>query len=263
MHRSQGRDHFTQLEPFFDQGLIEEVIGLIKAGKEASVYCCRAGAALTTPRDESRGFVTGAGLVAAKVYRGQQYRFKNDAVYQEARDRELGLRGSALRAFEKRRHSATGRQVQAGTWQHREYGCLAELYDAGADVPRPIASSENAILMEYLGDEDEAAQQLNRVRLDIAEAGPLFQRVMNNIELFLALNRVHGDLSPHNILYWRGEVRVIDFPQATDPRFNRHCHDLLSRDIDNVCRYFAAYGVEVDAWGITEDLWRRFTYSEL
>jgi RIO kinase 1 len=251
MHRSQGRDHFTQLEPFFDQGLIEEVLGLIKAGKEATVYCCRAGAAL------------GEGLVAAKVYRGQQYRFKNDAVYQEARARELGLRGSALRAFEKRRHSSTGRQVQADTWQHREYDCLDELYRAGADVPRPIASAENAILMEYFGDEDEAAQQLNRVRLDASEAGSLFQRLMNNVELFLAMNRVHGDLSPHNVLYWQGEIRVIDFPQATDPRFNRHCHDLLARDVDNLCRYFAGYGVEADAWSVTEELWRRFTYSEL
>jgi RIO kinase 1 len=262
MRRSQGRDHFTQLEPFFDQGLIEDVIGLIKTGKEASVYCCRAGAAVSSSVPQ---LVPGAdnGLVAAKVYRGQQYRFKNDAVYQEARARELGLRGSALRAFEKRRHSSTGRQVQAGTWQHREYECLQELYDAGADVPRPIAAAENAILMEYFGDEDDAAQQLNRVRLDPSEAQPVFERLMNNIELFLALNRVHGDLSPHNILYWQGEVRVIDFPQSTDPRFNRHSHDLLARDIDNVCRYFATYDVEADAWGLTEDLWRRFTYSTL
>jgi RIO kinase 1 len=277
MHRSQGRDQIAQLEPFFDQGLIEDVIGLIKTGKEASVFCCRAGAALADHLEQARGYAVGGsmalagvtprvsrpGLVAAKVYRAAQYRFKNDAVYQEARARELGLRGSALRAFEKRRHSTTGRQVQAGTWQHREYDCLEELYDAGADVPKPIAAAENAILMEYFGDEVEAAQQLNRVRLGAAEAGPLFQRLMNNIELFLAMNRVHGDLSPHNILYLQGDMRIIDFPQAVDPRFNRHAHDLLARDVDNVCRYFTAYGVEADAWAVTEDLWRRFTYSQL
>src|SRR5690606_23329385 len=233
MHRSQGRDQIAQLEPFFEQGLIEDVIGLIKTGKEASTYCCVAGPAARERLAEgvpglALAGLGGATLVAAKVYRGQQYRFKNDAVYQEARARELGLRGSALRAFEKRRHSATGRQVQAGTWQHREYDCLNELYEAGADVPKPIASAENAILMEYFGDEEEAAQQLNRVRLDPAEAAPLFQRVMNNVELFLAMNRVHGDLSPHYILYWQGELRIIDFPQATDPRFNRHAHDLLA-----------------------------------
>ena len=262
MHRSQGRDHFTQLEPFFDQGFIDDVIGLIKTGKEASVYCCRAGDAIADATSQLVPVAPGD-LVAAKVYRGQQYRFKNDAVYQESRARELGLRGSALRAFDKRRHSATGRQVQAGTWQHREYECLQELYEAGADVPRPIASAENAMLMEYFGDEDDAAQQLNQVRLDASEARPLFERLINNVELFLAMNRVHGDLSAHNILYWQGEVRIIDFPQATDPRFNRHSRDLLARDIDNLCRYFAAYDFEGDAQALTEDLWRRFTYSLL
>jgi RIO kinase 1 len=251
MHRSQGRDQYEQLETFIDQGLVAEVIGLIKTGKEASAYCCRAGPALD------------AELVAAKVYRGAQYRFKNDAVYQEARARELGLRGSALRAFEKRRHSSTGRQVQAGTWQHREYQCLQDLYAAGADVPKPLAVAENAILMEYFGDEDEAALQLNQVRLNEQEAPVLFQRLMNNVEIMLAMNMVHGDLSPHNVLYWQGEVRVIDFPQVTDPRFNRHARDLLARDVENLCRYFSTYGVEANAGAVSYDLWRRFTFAEL
>ncbi|HEX5368139.1 MAG TPA: RIO1 family regulatory kinase/ATPase, partial [Dehalococcoidia bacterium] len=216
MHRSQGGDHLDKLEEFIDRGLITGVVGLIKTGKEASVYCCRAGNALE------------AELVAAKVYREQQYRFKNDAVYQESRARELGIRGSALRAFNKRHHSSIGREVQGHTWRGREYETLALLYNAGADVPRPIAVSDDAIVLEYLGDEDEAAQQLNRVRLLPHEAAPLFERLMGNIELMLACDRVHGDLSPHNVLYWQGDIRVIDFPQAVDPRFNSHAHELLA-----------------------------------
>jgi RIO kinase 1 len=251
MHRSSGGDHLQQIEPFIDQGFVDEVIGLIKTGKEASVYACRAGPA------------AGCDLVAAKVYRGAQYRFKNDAVYQEARARELGISGSALRAFNKRRKSATGREVQSGSWRLREYQVLTLLHDSYADVPRPIASEGEAILMEYFGDEDEAAQQLNRVHLDASEAPALFQRLMNNVELFLALNLVHGDLSPHNILYRQGEVRIIDFPQATDPRFNSHARDLLGRDIDNLARYFAPFGVEANAEELTDDLWRRFRRAEL
>ena len=38
---------------------------------------------------------------------------------------------------------------------------------------------------------------------------------------------------------------------------------LLERDIANAGRYFARYGIEVDAPRIAEDLWRRFTYGEL
>jgi RIO kinase 1 len=93
VYRSSGGSHFEHIEPFIDQGFVEEVVGLIKTGKEASVYLCRAG-----PRAACE-------LVAAKVYREAQYRFKNDAVYQESRERELGLRGSALRAFNNRRQA--------------------------------------------------------------------------------------------------------------------------------------------------------------
>jgi RIO kinase 1 len=251
VYRSSGGSHLEQIEAFIDQGFVDEVIGLVKTGKEASVYLCRAGPA------------AGCELVAAKVYREAQYRFKNDAVYQESRARELGLRGRGLRAFEARRHSSTGREVQAGTWRSREYQVLQLLHESHADVPRPIAAAGEAILMDYFGDEDAAAQQLNRVRLPQDEAPALFQRVMNNIELMLSLNLVNGDLSPHNVLYQRGEVRLIDFPQASDPRFNRHAQELLSRDIANVVRYFGQYGVEADAAALSRELWGRFVRAEL
>jgi RIO kinase 1 len=251
MYRSSGGDHLEQIEEFINQGYVREVLGLIKTGKEASVYACRAGPA------------AGCDLVAAKVYRAAQYRFKNDAIYQEARARELGLSGRALRAFNNRRESSMGREVQSATWRHREFAVLKLLHESYADVPRPIAEAGEAVLTEYIGDEYEAAPQLNNVRLPAEEAPALFQRLLNNIELFLALNLVHGDLSPHNILYWQGDVTVIDFPQATDPRFNSHTPELLRRDVANVCRYFQAYGVEADAAAISRDLWGRFVRAEL
>lgn len=251
MRRSQGAQHLEQLEEFFDRGYIGEVLGLVKTGKEASVYCCRGGPA------------AGVDLVAAKVYRARQYRFKNDAIYQQARARELGISGSALRAFNRRKRSATGREVAEATWHHREFETLRLLYEAGSDVPRPLVASGDTVLMEFFGDEDAAADQLNRVRLAPEEAPALYRRLLDNVELWLQCDRVHGDLSPHNVLYWRGELRVIDFPQATDPRFNRSAHDLLRRDVANICRYFAAYGVEADGDVLADDLWRRFTLALL
>src|SRR5688500_9228356 len=97
MYRSSGGDHYEQLETFIDQGYIEEILGLVKTGKEASVYFCQGGPA------------AGVEFVAAKVYRGRQYRFKNDAVYQQARGREMGISGRALRAMQK--GSSFGKQV--------------------------------------------------------------------------------------------------------------------------------------------------------
>jgi RIO kinase 1 len=247
--RSSGRDHAGQLDRFYERGLITEVLGLVKTGKEASVYCCQAGEAL------------GRGLVAAKIYRARQYRFRNDAVYQQSRQRELGLRGRALRAFEQK--SAFGREVRGATWVQHEFDTLARLHAAGGDVPRPLAVASDALIMAFFGSADEPARQLNQVQLDATEAAALFARVLANVELALACNRVHGDLSPHNLLYWRGELRLIDFPQAVDPRFNPAAADLLRRDLANVCRYFGRFGVVADAAALADDLWQRFEYGDL
>ena len=43
---------------------------------------------------------------------------------------------------------------------------------------------------------------------------------MRNVELMLSLGRIHGDLSAYNVLYWQGEVKIIDFPQAIEPATN-------------------------------------------
>jgi len=104
---------------------------------------------------------------------------------------------------------------------------------------------------------------LRHVQLDRQEAPRLFERLMSNVELMLRLNRIHGDLSPFNVLYWQGHVKVIDFPQAIDPRENRAAYELLSRDIDNLCRHFAKFGVVSDAHRIASRMWTKYLRAEL
>lgn len=86
----------------------------------------------------------------------------------------------------------------------------------------------------------------------------LYQRVLDNVALWLAHHRVHADLSAFNILYWQGTVKVIDFPQSVDPRQSPSAWDLLQRDLENVHRYFARYGIEGDPVWITHDLRRQY-----
>jgi len=95
------------------------------------------------------------------------------------------------------------------------------------------------------------------------DAHDLFTRIMRNVELWLAYNVVHGDLSAFNILWWEGNVTIIDVPQAVDPRVNPNARDLLARDIDNVCRYFSRCGVRADPARLAARLWTRFLHAEL
>ncbi len=235
------------LDEFIAQGWITGIHRRVKSGKEATVYCCDG-----EPK-------SGTALVAAKVYLTRQTRnFKNDALYQEGR-----YVGDSRQRRAMERKTATGRETQSSLWRDHEYRTLSLLHEVGADVPRPIAAGGSVILMEYLGDLEAPAPPLAQVDLELDEAWPLYRRVMRNVELLLACNCVHGDLSAYNMLYWDGGVTIIDVPQAVDPRTNSNARDLLARDVENVYRCFARYGVRADPERATRGLWTRFMRGEL
>ncbi|HEY8684916.1 MAG TPA: RIO1 family regulatory kinase/ATPase [Chloroflexota bacterium] len=237
----------SPLAPFFAEGIITDVVRTEKSGKEGTVYCCRA--------DPSTGY----DLVAAKVYRPRSRRsFKNDAVYHEGR---VILNKRDARAVA--RKTDWGRETKFGSWIAHEFETLTQLHALGSDVPKPLRKAASAILMEYVGDEEAAASKLREVELEPEEVRPLFNRMMQNIEVWLANDLVHGDLSAYNVLYWDGSITVIDFPQAIDPRANPNAFDLLRRDIDNICHYWSGYGVRSDPTRIAQHLWNRFLRSEL
>jgi RIO kinase 1 len=115
---------------------------------------------------------------------------------------------------------------------------------------------ENAILMSYIGDEAVGAPTLNTVSLDPEEARQLFERLLHNVEIMLAHGIVHGDLSAYNVLYWEGEITLIDFPQVVSPIGHHNAYQIFSRDIVRVCEYFARQGLPSDPARLAADLWK-------
>ena len=241
----------SSLHTFYDEGLITDVLALVKGGKEATVYCCEAHPA------------TGLGLLAAKVYRPRMFRnLRNDAMYRQGRGvltadgRPVGKQaGTIARAI--RNKTAFGLEAAHTSWMMHEFVAMEELYKAGASVPQPVASSENAILMSYHGDEQQAAPTLNTVYLEAGEAATLFQEVLRNIELMLEHGWIHGDLSAYNILYWEGKITLIDFPQVVYLHENPKAWFILQRDVRRTCEYFQPQ-VQCDPAAIADELWRRY-----
>ena len=117
--------------------------------------------------------------------------------------------------------------------------------------------------MEFVGDGNTPAPQLRQHRPDSVGAHRLFERLMWNIELFLANNVIHADLSAYNVLIREDIPYVIDLPQAVDPRTNANACELLNRDVRNLCRYFIRLGVVADADRLSAELWRRFMRAQL
>jgi len=237
---------------FYEQHWISDVLGKVKGGKEASVYLCRSGEQVDAP------------LVAAKVYRPRMLRnLKNDQLYREGREvlDENGNRIGDLGMLKAQHNrSVYGEQIRHQSWIAYEFQTLKTLHAAGADVPRPYEMGNNAILIGYLGDEQSAAPTLNTVMLDPGEVRPLYERFLRNIEIMLAHEIVHGDLSAYNILYWDGEITLIDFPQVISPRSHPCAYQIFTRDITRVCEYFARQGLRTDPARLATDLWRAHGY---
>jgi RIO kinase 1 len=109
--------------------------------------------------------------------------------------------------------------------------------------------------MEYLGEPDAPAPKLKDVDLPPDEARVAFRMLIDEMELWLSYERIHGDLSPFNILYWNRQVTVIDFPQAVNPYENPMAFPLLLRDVENVCKYFHSLLDARDPTRIARHLW--------
>jgi RIO kinase 1 len=238
----------TAFDHFLGEGLVTDVVRVIKTGKEASVHLCRANRS-----------TTGEELLALKVYHPLDRRdFHDESIY---RDGEFIKERRIRAALDKK--TRFGRVVQGAIWVGREWETLRALSAAGVPVPRPLAATEDAILMTYVGDAETAAPQLRSTRPARAEADDLFGQVMRAIELMLFHNVIHGDLSAYNVLVWEGRATVIDLPQAVDPRKNRHAEAMLQRDVARICEHFARLGVESSPDRIASDLWNGWRFADL
>lgn len=215
-------------------GWFDELHGLVRGGKEATVYLVTKG--------ETR--------LAAKVYADLEARsFRNDAPYWE------GLRFEDERlARALKRRSRAGRRAQVALWVMREYANLWRLHQAGVRVPVPALPDEASawaaagavVLMEFIGSGDEPAPRLADLRLEPAEAQSAFDQAADMAVRLAELGLVHGDLSTYNLLWHEGQVVMIDLPQVMDVRVGPVAGELLERDISTLTGTFGALGARVD-----------------
>lgn len=246
---------FNALGGFFLDQWFDDILRVVKGGKEASVYLCKAHESVGVP------------YLAAKVYRPRQFRnLRKDHVYREGRayldgDGHVIHDDRQLRAIQLK--TGYGQQLLHTSWIDYEVKAMQTLHEAGADVPKLYANGDMALIMDYIGDESGGAPTLQEVDLNGAEARILYERTIHNIELMLANGIVHGDLSAYNILYWEGEITLIDFPQIVMSDSNRNAFNIFRRDVQRICEYFTKQGVKTDANQLVDQIWNAHAYPKV
>jgi RIO kinase 1 len=213
-----------------DLAAVDTELGILKTGKEADVFLIRRG----VPQGRSC-------LLAAKRYRDAEHRmFHRDSGYLEGR-RTRDTRVNRAAAS----RSAFGRQAIAGQWAFAEFGALSRLYAAGVAVPYPVQILETELLLEFIGSADGiAAPRLAETRPDPAELAGLWDQLVQALVALARDGLAHGDLSAYNLMVHDGRLVMIDLPQVVDVIANPQGAGYLTRDAENVGRWFTAHGLD-------------------
>ena len=228
-----------RLQPLIAEGLVDEVVGQLMSGKEATVYIVRCG-------EEIR---------CAKVYKDARQRsFRKSASYQEGRKVKNSRQA---RAMEK--GSRYGRQMQEEAWQSAEVDALYRLAAAGVRVPQPSLCHEGVLLMELVTDaEGNPAPRLNDIELTEAQALEFHAELLNQVVRMLCAGIIHGDLSEYNILVGANGPVIIDLPQAVDAAGNSNAGAMLERDVANLAAYFSRFAPQLATSDYGREIWRLY-----
>ena len=209
---------------FLNRGVIDEIFGAVKAGKESRIYWAK----------DKEG-----NELAVKIYLTISAEFKRGKLPYIEGDPRF-----------KRVKRDTRSLVYA--WAQKEFKNLELACAAKVRVPKPVAVKNNVLIMEFIGKNGVNAPSMK-------EVPPRKPRRIYNIlltylkRLYRKAELVHGDLSEYNVMIWRGRPVLFDVSQAV-PLEHPMAEVLLQRDLKNINRYFSKLGVTVIS---VEELYRR------
>lgn len=224
------------LQNLFESGYLDELVGIIRSGKEATVYLGK----------RANDFV------AVKIYADRDAcLFRNKDKYAEGR--KIGDKRMTKAVTN---HSRIGKAVSHALWIAEEFKQLVYLHSKGIAVPKPIKQIGRAIVMELIGDHQMPAPRLSELNLSEEEKKMAFDQSVYNLGQMLKAGRAHGDYSTYNILWWNQKAFVIDFPQMVTIENNPYFYSLIQQDIFSLCKSFKKLGISSDTQLVEEEIFR-------
>lgn len=211
---------------FMNKGTIDEIHGVVKAGKESRVYWGR--------NKEGKELAIKIYLVVSSEFR------KGMRKYIEGDPRFKGVKSDARSLI--------------FAWAQKEFKNLELSTYAKVRVPKPIAVKKNVLVMEFIGEEGECAPSLKEKQPKNPEK--VYETLLTFMQrLYSKAELVHGDISEYNIMVWRERTVLFDMAQAV-PLVHPMADLLLRRDLTNLNKYFSRLRVKVPS---IEECYKRVT----
>ncbi|MBS7633352.1 serine protein kinase RIO [Candidatus Bathyarchaeota archaeon] len=211
---------------FMNKGVIDEIHGVVSAGKESRVYWAK--------NAEGKE-------LAVKIYLTVSAEFRKGILkYIEGDDRFKNVRRDTRSLI--------------FAWAQKEFRNLQQATAARVRVPRPIAVRNNVVVMEFIGKDGANAPSMKELPPKNPEK--TYNILMMNLErLYRKAELVHGDLSEYNVMIYRGCPVLFDLSQAV-PTSHPMAAYLLRRDLENLNKFFSRLGVNVHS---VDESYRRIT----
>jgi RIO kinase 1 len=193
---------------FMNKGIIDEIHGVVNAGKEARVYY---------------GKDTEGKELAIKIYLTSSAEFKKGMLpYIEGDPRFSHVRRDTRSLIY--------------TWAQKEYKNLQRAKDAGVNVPAPLAIQKNVLIMNFIGKDGERAPLMREVVLE--DPDQIFEQLLDYVNLlYTEAGLVHADLSEYNIMIWNDKPVIFDVAQSVLVK-HPMADKFLRRDLENLHKYF-------------------------
>ena len=193
---------------FMNKGAIDEIHGVVSAGKEARVYW---------------GKDTQGNEIAIKIYLTSSADFKKGMIpYIEGDPRFSHVRRDTRSLI--------------FTWAQKEFKNLQRAKEAGVNVPEPLAVQKNVLLMKFIGKNGVRAPLMKETVLEDPQR--LFKLLLTYVKrLYRKGGLVHADLSEYNIMIWKKKPVVFDVGQSV---LIKHpmAEKFLQRDLKNIHQFF-------------------------
>ncbi|MFQ6074481.1 MAG: serine protein kinase RIO [Candidatus Bathyarchaeia archaeon] len=211
---------------FMNKGVIDEIHGSVKAGKESKLYWGR----------DKEG-----NSLAIKIFLTVSAEFKKGMlVYIQGDPRFTRVRRDTRSLIY--------------LWAQKEFKNLHSAFEAGVSVPKPITVRRNVLIMEFVGENGISAPLLREIQLKNPDR--IYRQILANVKrLYRKAGLVHADLSEYNVMIWKGKPVLFDVSQAV-PREHPMATEFLRRDLKNISRYFKRLGVAIPS---VEELFKKVT----
>jgi len=227
LFKIKNKEEFRVIEEVFDRltlkgmrkllkkGIIKELHGVVKAGKEARVYYA------IGSEDQP---------LAVKIYYTHTADFRKGMMQYIRGDPRFKKVRSNFRSI-------------IYTWTQKEYSNLQLCEEAGINSPRPIEFHRNILVMTFIGENGVPAPLLKDV--DPENPREFYEKVLEEIKLmWQKAGLVHGDLSEYNIMNFKETPVIFDVSQSM-LTIHPIALMLLERDIENINSFFKRLRVEV------------------